>query len=290
MTRRPALRSTRSTAPGASRSVGGGDLDALRKRLSRHRDDDEPRPPREKRPITIGRVLKWVAIAVASLAPAVARPVPDQRADPGGRLARDRARAVEQGQPLQREQHPRARLRRPEGRLDRRVPVRPRPLRHDHARPRRLRQRAQALDPARRRGERPRPRRQQGERRLRARRRRAHDPDARGVPRQRARGEPRGRGRLRGVPRLHRLARRNHGRQQDARLLAAVRQLLEGHPLQEGRDRPRRPARARLRARPQEHLRARRGRPRSRPPPAAGARGDRLPGEVAEHVRRGCPG
>jgi LCP family protein required for cell wall assembly len=46
--------------------VGGGDLDALRKRLSRHRDDDEPRPPREKRPITIGRVLKWVAIAVAS--------------------------------------------------------------------------------------------------------------------------------------------------------------------------------------------------------------------------------
>jgi LCP family protein required for cell wall assembly len=47
--------------------VGGGDLDALRKRLSRHRDDgDEPRPPRHKRPITPGRVLKWIAIAIAA--------------------------------------------------------------------------------------------------------------------------------------------------------------------------------------------------------------------------------
>jgi LCP family protein required for cell wall assembly len=47
--------------------AGGGDLDALRKRLSRHRQDDggEPRPPREKREITPGRVLKWVGIAVA---------------------------------------------------------------------------------------------------------------------------------------------------------------------------------------------------------------------------------
>jgi LCP family protein required for cell wall assembly len=47
--------------------VGGGDLDALRKRLSRHRDDGgEPRPPREKQPITPGRVLKWIAIAIAA--------------------------------------------------------------------------------------------------------------------------------------------------------------------------------------------------------------------------------
>jgi anionic cell wall polymer biosynthesis LytR-Cps2A-Psr (LCP) family protein len=46
--------------------AGGGDLDALRKRLSRHRGDDgEPRPPREKRPITPGRVAKWVGIAIA---------------------------------------------------------------------------------------------------------------------------------------------------------------------------------------------------------------------------------
>jgi LCP family protein required for cell wall assembly len=43
----------------------GGDLDALRRRLSRNRDGDEPRPPREKRPITPGRVLKWVALAIA---------------------------------------------------------------------------------------------------------------------------------------------------------------------------------------------------------------------------------
>jgi LCP family protein required for cell wall assembly len=46
--------------------AGGGDLDALRKRLSRHRDDGgQPRPPRARRPITPGRVLKWVALAVA---------------------------------------------------------------------------------------------------------------------------------------------------------------------------------------------------------------------------------
>jgi LCP family protein required for cell wall assembly len=43
----------------------GGDLDALRRRLSRHRDGDEPRVPRDKPPITPGRVLKWVALAIA---------------------------------------------------------------------------------------------------------------------------------------------------------------------------------------------------------------------------------
>jgi LCP family protein required for cell wall assembly len=43
----------------------GGDLDALRRRLSRNRDGDEPRPPRERRSITPGRVLKWVALAIA---------------------------------------------------------------------------------------------------------------------------------------------------------------------------------------------------------------------------------
>ena len=45
--------------------VGGGDLDALRKRLSRD-DGGEPRPPRGKRPISPGRVLKWVALAIAA--------------------------------------------------------------------------------------------------------------------------------------------------------------------------------------------------------------------------------
>jgi len=43
----------------------GGDLDALRKRLSRNRDGDEPRAPRDRPPITPGRVLKWVAVAIA---------------------------------------------------------------------------------------------------------------------------------------------------------------------------------------------------------------------------------
>jgi LCP family protein required for cell wall assembly len=45
--------------------VGGGDLDSLRKKLSRHRDDDGPRPPRERRAITPGRVLKWIVLAIA---------------------------------------------------------------------------------------------------------------------------------------------------------------------------------------------------------------------------------
>jgi LCP family protein required for cell wall assembly len=47
--------------------ASGGDLDALRKRLSRHRGDDGgPRPRRDRQPITAGRVLKWVGIALAS--------------------------------------------------------------------------------------------------------------------------------------------------------------------------------------------------------------------------------
>jgi LCP family protein required for cell wall assembly len=43
----------------------GGDLDSLRKRLSRNRDGDEPHAPRDRPPITPGRVLKWVALAIA---------------------------------------------------------------------------------------------------------------------------------------------------------------------------------------------------------------------------------
>src|SRR5688500_20210741 len=43
----------------------GGDLDALRRRLSRNRDGDEPRVPRERPQITPGRVLRWVALALA---------------------------------------------------------------------------------------------------------------------------------------------------------------------------------------------------------------------------------
>ena len=44
----------------------GGDLEALRRRLSRVRDrHGEPRPPGEQRGITPGRVLKWIALALA---------------------------------------------------------------------------------------------------------------------------------------------------------------------------------------------------------------------------------
>jgi LCP family protein required for cell wall assembly len=43
----------------------GGDLEALRRRLARVRGDREPREPRERPGITPGRVLKWIALAVA---------------------------------------------------------------------------------------------------------------------------------------------------------------------------------------------------------------------------------
>ncbi|MBD0281952.1 MAG: LCP family protein [Thermoleophilaceae bacterium] len=42
----------------------GGDLEALRRRLSRVRDGDRE-PPAQRRGITPGRVLKWIALAVA---------------------------------------------------------------------------------------------------------------------------------------------------------------------------------------------------------------------------------
>ncbi len=47
------------------RLARGGDLDALKRRLSRSRGDDDPRPRRDgERRITPGRVLKWIAVAV----------------------------------------------------------------------------------------------------------------------------------------------------------------------------------------------------------------------------------
>jgi LCP family protein required for cell wall assembly len=42
-----------------------GDLDALRRRLSRSRGEEPPKPPGDKRKITPGRVIKWVALAIA---------------------------------------------------------------------------------------------------------------------------------------------------------------------------------------------------------------------------------
>lgn len=46
--------------------AGGADLDALRRRLSRHRDEEPSRVPGERRGITPGRVAKWVAGAIAA--------------------------------------------------------------------------------------------------------------------------------------------------------------------------------------------------------------------------------
>jgi len=57
----------RSRKKPLGRLAGGNDLDALRGRLSRARDGGggEPRRPRERGRITLGRVGKWVAMAVA---------------------------------------------------------------------------------------------------------------------------------------------------------------------------------------------------------------------------------
>lgn len=47
--------------------AGGGDLDSLRRRLARFRQrkPGEPGEPRERRGITPGRVVKWIALALA---------------------------------------------------------------------------------------------------------------------------------------------------------------------------------------------------------------------------------
>ena len=263
----------------------GGDLDALRQRLSRNRDGDGPRPPRDRPPITPGRVLKWVALALAGwLALSLVLFLISAQTQEGVSAETERALSSEGslftgsnilvlGSDVR------------TGRVDRQDPVRARPLRHDHARPLRLRQRSQAVDPARRGGRHPGSRNQQDQRRLRARRAGAHDRDRGVVPRARPEGEPPRRGGLQELPGLHRLARRGDREQQVAHLLAPVRQLLEGPALQEGRDRSGRAACARLRAGAEEQLCARGGRPRPRGSPAAGAERDRLEGEVAEHIR-----
>jgi LCP family protein required for cell wall assembly len=60
---RPDYKVYRSRKRPLSRLGGGTDLDALKRRLSRARNE-EPAPSRERRRITPGRVLKWVALAV----------------------------------------------------------------------------------------------------------------------------------------------------------------------------------------------------------------------------------
>jgi LCP family protein required for cell wall assembly len=47
-----------------SRVTGGTDLEALKRRLSRAKGDEVERPPVERKRITPGRVVKWLALAV----------------------------------------------------------------------------------------------------------------------------------------------------------------------------------------------------------------------------------
>ena len=188
----------------------GGDLDALRKRLSRNRVTATSRAqPRDRPPITPGRVLKWVALAIAGwlLLSLVLFLISAQTQD-GVSPETERALS-EQRQPLHRQQHPRARLRRAH-RATRSTSPSPGPGRSDtimlvHSAFGSVRKLSIPRDVE---VEVPGPRDQQDQRRLRARRAGAHDRDGGVVPRQRPRGEPPRRGRLRELPRLHRLARR----------------------------------------------------------------------------------
>ena len=226
-----------------------------------------PRHARSQR-ITPGRVLKWLALAVLGwLVLSFALFMISAQIQDGVSDEAERALSAE-GQPDDRQHDPRARLRRPDRRIDRRQPAGPLARRHDHARPRRTRERAQALDPARHRGRGPRSRHQQDQRGLCPRGPGADDRDGRELPRQWAEGQPPRGGGLRRLPRADRLARRHHGQQQVAHLLAAVRQLLERAHLPQGGDRARRPACPGLRARPQEPVCARR-RTTGRAPPAS---------------------
>ena len=59
----PEYKVYRSRKNPLERLSGGKDLDALKRRLSRVRRE-EPEPSREKRRITPGRVLKWIALAI----------------------------------------------------------------------------------------------------------------------------------------------------------------------------------------------------------------------------------
>jgi LCP family protein required for cell wall assembly len=60
----PEYKVYRSRKNPLQRLSGGTDLEALKRRLSRARRD-EPGPSRDKRRITPGRVLKWIALAIA---------------------------------------------------------------------------------------------------------------------------------------------------------------------------------------------------------------------------------
>jgi LCP family protein required for cell wall assembly len=61
----PEYKVYRSRKKPLARLGRGTDLDALKRRLSRSRDGGDPRAPRERGKITLGRVGKWLGIAVA---------------------------------------------------------------------------------------------------------------------------------------------------------------------------------------------------------------------------------
>ena len=259
-------------------------LEALRQR-NRPDRDRRPREPSDRTPITAGRVAKWVALAVGGwlLLSFLIFLVSAQTQT--GRVRHGRGRADRRRQqPADRQQHPRAGLRQPRRRLDRREPDRARPRRLDPGHARLARQREEAVDPARLAGPDPRPRRAEDQLRLRARRHLADDQDRRGLPGQRPEDQPRGRGRLPGLPRPDRRRRRRDGEQQVEDLRARVRQLLQGLQPEQGRAPARRAHGAGLRARAQEPLRPGRERPRPRRPPAAGGLGPARQPAAADHV------
>ena len=247
------------------------------------RGDRTPRPPGE-RPLW-RRVLKWAALRARRVAAAQPRPLRGLGADPegqAGRFGRRRHRRLSAARRLtaddpgdghrrapggQRRGRRRDRSRMPgEGGHRRRDRERLRGAvagRHADARARRRGRLREALDSARHAGRHPGRGRAEDQRRLRVRRRQAPGRDHRELPRHRHR--PRRDPRLRGLRRLHRLARRcpggapragqveDLGRRRQRRGVAGPR-ARQGRPERAGgaraRPHPREPAGPQCRATP----------------------------------------
>ena len=183
---RPNTRSTGHAASAAAGSARGGDSTACAS-AGAQAAANASRASRERRGITPGRVLKWVALGVVGLA-APRRSSSSWSAPRPRRACRDSAERalVERRQPADRQHDPRARLRRARrATRSTRARAAPRgPTRSCSCTPPSAAC-GKPLDPARHRRRHPWPRHAEDQRRLRARRAAADDRDRRGVHGQR---------------------------------------------------------------------------------------------------------
>ena len=205
---RPARRARATRSPSCARRLGAG------RSASATTEQRAAQSAAGPRAAVASRVLKWVAIAVGAwlLLSFVLFMVSAQIQD--GVLRGDRAgarRAAAACSPastilvLGSDQ-------RAEDTLEPGAAGAARARRQHPADARRPRLGAEALGPARHAGRHPGSRHAEDQRGVRVRRRAADDRDGRGVPRQRPRDQPHRRGRLRGLPRVHRRPRRDRRR------------------------------------------------------------------------------